>query len=416
MAAFFADGHVGVFDSNADPVENAETHAGMVRGAAGWNGDRLLWLKESKDFAKLHTWRPGELESRLVEGGQKLFPAGLHVIPQLWGDDGERSTLVLTSHSVARFHITEGGSMRAGRLEWLFGGATWRAVRREDQKQWLWDGAGKREICLGTDLPGRIYCSLDGRGYFYAARVDRPGTVWNLATLDTSPLRYRPMMLNMAVGDLDNGCWFCDREGGIYYAGDDRELRLAAKVQDGIGGFLHICGEYLLWRGIIPHFFPGSGVDQARAFVFFLRRTGKQAPLERVGERLFAVKEGLCLALDYDPMRKRLVLLWQPERKPPVLRTATVKDFLADRFTDCELRGTGLLGDSRISISPDARVLGIVNSSHELICVSLDSGEVVAVLGGSLPFSDIAPGGSGSSFWLAQAQDVVFGCTLVEPS
>lgn len=45
-AAFFADGHAAVFDVTEGPVETATILAGIVRGAAGWDGDRLLWLKE----------------------------------------------------------------------------------------------------------------------------------------------------------------------------------------------------------------------------------------------------------------------------------------------------------------------------------------------------------------------------------
>lgn len=415
-AAFFADGHAAVFDVTEGPVETATIQAGIVRGAAGWDGDRLLWLKELPDFARLHSWRPGESDARLVDGGQKVFPAGLHVIPRAWGDDGEGGMGVLTTHGMMRFHAAEGGSMREGRLEWLFGGASWRAVRKEDQTQWLWDGPTGREVCLGTNVPGRLYCALDGRGSFYTARVDRPGLVWNLASFQTSPLYYPTLLLNMAAGDPEKGCWFSDRKGGIYYVGDDGQLRLAASVEEGTGAILHVCGEHLLWRGTIPRYYPDAGVDQARAFVFFRRRPGDDSPLERIGERLFAVREGLCIALDYDYTRGRLVLLWQPEGKYPVLRTATVEEFLADRFLDREIQGAGLLGDSRIAISPEGRVLGIVNSSHELVCVSMDTGESVASLAGSLPFTHIAPGGGGTSFWLVQAQDAVYGCTLVEPA
>jgi hypothetical protein len=413
-AAFFADGHAAVFDVTDGPIETATIRAGIVRGAAGWDGDRLFWLKELPDFARLHGWRPGEGEARLVDGGQKVFPAGLHVIPRTWGGDSEGGTLVLTTHSIVRLHVVEGGSLRAGRLDLLFGGPTWLAVRKEDSAQWLWDSHG-REVCLGMDVPGRLYCAPDGRGFFYTVRVDRPGLVWDLASLQTAPLSYRPMMLNMAAGDPELGCWFSDRKGGIYYAGDDRELRLAATVEEGVGGTLEACGKYLLWRGTIPHYYPDMGVEQTRAFVFFRRRPGTDSPLERIGERLFAVQEGLCITLDYDRTRGRLVLLWQPEGKYPVLRTATVEEFLTDRFVERKLQNVGLLGNSRIALSPDGRALGIINSGRELVCVSIDTGELVATLAGSLPFTHIAPGGEGTSFWLVQAQDTVYGCTLVEP-
>src|SRR5581483_7930901 len=105
----------------------------------------------------------------------------------------------------------------------------------------------------------------------------------------------------------------------------------------------------------IPHYFSDMGVEQARAFVFFRRRPESQVPLEPIGRRLFAVREGLCIAMDYDHTRDRLVMLWQPEGRYPVLRTATVEEFLAGRFLDLEIKGAGLLGDSLIAVSEDGR-------------------------------------------------------------
>ena len=36
-------------------------------------------------------------------------------------------------------------------------------------------GLTGREICLGTDIPGRLYCATDGQGRFYTARGTVPG-------------------------------------------------------------------------------------------------------------------------------------------------------------------------------------------------------------------------------------------------
>lgn len=217
----------------------------------------------------------------------------------------------------------------------------------------------------------------------------------------------------MAVGDPKKGCWFSDRSGGIYYA-DDRQLRLVAKVDEGVGGVLQVCGEYLLWWGMIPHYYPDSGVDQARAFVVFRRRPGRNQSLVRSGERLFAAGDGLCLASDYDEAHNRLILLWQPEGTLPVLRSATVDGFLKGQFADRELQGCGPLGHSRIALSRDGRILAILNSSRELACMSTETGDLVAYLGGSFPFTHVARGPKTASFWLVQSNDFVYGCTLVE--
>ena len=328
------------------------------------------------------------------------------------GDDSESGTLILTSHNIARFETRAGGAATPGSIEWLFGGSTWRAIRKEGNTQWLWDGLTGREINLATNC-ARLYGAPDGRGFLYTAQVDGLGLVWDLKNFLATPLQCPAALLNMAVGDPKKGCWFTDRSGCIYYA-EDRQFRLVAKVDDGVGGVLQVCGDYLLWWGMIPHYYPGLGVDQARAFVTFRRCPGRKQPLKRSGERLFEARDGLCLAVDYDDAHGKLILLWQIEGKPPVIRSATIQGFLKGEFADHELQGCGPLGDSRIALSQDGRILAILNSSRELACVLTETGDLIAYLGGSFPFTHVAPGPNGASFWLVRSNDCVYGCTLVE--
>ena len=416
VAVAFTNGQTMLYELTPDPLPSATVKTGVIRGALGWDGQRLLWLEESSPDANLRAWRPGDEESYGVQAGQKLFQSGLQVIPSAWLRAEDDTCIVLTSHSMARFRLSAGTSKSVGRIEWLFGGSPWRAVRRQDNTQWLWESQPLRETCLGTDIPGRLYCAPDGRARFFTARVDRPGLVWNLADLQTTILQYSPVPLNMAAGDPDSGCWFSDRKGGIYYAGDERQMRLVATVDEGSGAILHVCGEYLLWRGYIPHFYPGTGVDHARAFVFFRRKPGHKEALERIGERLFSVREGLCVALDYSNENGKLAMLWHREGKEPVLRIANAVDFLGGRFVDHELHGVGFLGQAQMSFSPDGLFLGIVNMGGAFVCVDVNDGETIATLAGSLPFTHVAPAERGERFWLAQDKDVIYSCTLVRPT
>lgn len=412
-AIAFTDGETTLYDLAPGPVPVASVKTGVVIGALGWDGRRLLWLGESAPAPKFRVWLPGSSESLVVQDGEKIFPASFQVIPQAWVEDGEGSCLALTSHTMVRFHLETGGVGRTGRIDQLFGGLTWRAVRKTGNTQWLWESRPLRQTTLGTDIPGRLYCAIDGKGYFFTARVDRPGIVWKLSDLGTSTIEDSGMPLNGAAGDPDGGCWFCDRKGGIYFAGDDRRLRLAGTVNEGIGSSLHLCGDYLLWRGTIPTFFPGFGIDQARSFVFFKRRPGRRGPLEHAGQQLFPVRDGLCIDMDYDPASGRLVILWQLESKIVVLRTACVEDFLSGRFTGREVHGAGLLGAARISVSPDGHLLGVVNSLGEFVCVNIADGKIIAILGGSLPFTHLAPAGQGACFWLVRGQDSIYHCELM---
>jgi hypothetical protein len=415
VAAAFSNGFATIFRFTPALTPAEKTKTGVISGAVGWDGERLLWLADSGNFPKLRAWRFEDGQSEEVQDSQKLFPSGLQVIPRVWIPESKGRVLLLTTHSMARFHLSAGGSLTDEMVVWLDGGATWRAVTRKDRAQWLLEAQSDRKACLGTDIPGRLYCGVDGRGYFYAARVDRPGAVWNLADLYSTPLLSPPQLFNAAAGDPEAGCWFCDRRGGIFYVGDDRIVRQVETVKDGLGANLLVCGDYLLWWGTIPHYYPEYGVEQAREFVFFRRRVHQSSRLERLGERRFSVREGLCINLAYNHITGRLTLLWQPETKRPLLRTASIEDFLNGRFHDRDLKGAGLAGHAKTAFSGDGKVLGIVNSGGVFHCVDIENGIVTATLAGSFQFTHLAPAGDDTAFWLVQADQSIYRCTLVWP-
>jgi len=248
------------------------------------------------------------------------------------------------------------------------------------------------------------------------ARVDRAGLILNLSTLQTSTLRYAQVPLNSAAGDPDGGCWFADRTGGIYYGGINGDLRLAATVDEGSGSVIQICGEFLVWRGFVPKWHSETGVDQENALVLFRRKSGAKHSIERVGERSFAIREGFCIAMDHDPSSGRLVMLWHREHDTPLLRIGSVEEFLENRFVDHVLGEVGLLGTAQMAVSPNGKVVGIVNVSGEFVCVEIADGKEIATLATSVPFTHIAKGGSDNTFWLVQGLDVIYECSLVQPA
>ena len=130
-AVAFSDGQIVTYDVTTTPTPRFAVKAGILRGALGWDGEHVLWLKESAGFAKLHAWSPGAPQSTLVEDTQKLFRAQLHVVPKIWLGQAKNATLVVTSHSIVRFRLYDGLSTGSSRVDWLFGGPTWIAVRRK---------------------------------------------------------------------------------------------------------------------------------------------------------------------------------------------------------------------------------------------------------------------------------------------
>lgn len=420
VAAAFTDGAIVVFEVADTLTAKAEVRAGMLRGALGWDGSRLLWVGESSGFS---AWRPEEASQQPVQDNQEIFPSHLHVLPCQWFSRPDGSILLGTTHSVVTFNVLQGGAVTEGRLEDIFGGPVWRAVRKRGKDQWLLEKQPLREVLLGREVMGRLYCAPDGRGLFFAASGYGPGLVFDLATLRSAPLQGCPLGINIAVGENDGGgCWFTDRTGDIYFADATAQCRCAAKfgLPDIYSSLIVNCGNYLVWAGYSSEYFrkyfPETGDDQARTFVFFSKVQKNLPVLERLGEQFWHPREGRCVAICYDQAAKRLVTLWAKaaEGEPYKLRIGSVKEFAHRQFEEIDVCGLGPVRFVQANLSANGRLLGVVNMAGEISCLSVADGRVLATLAGSAPFTSVAPGADGSEFWLVEARTRVYKCALVE--
>ncbi len=411
-AAFaLGDGRIIVIDPERAAASEVSIRTDIPQGAIGWDGERVLWV-ESDGF---RAWKPDDTAATVVQDDGGLFPPSRLVVPHLWTIGPTGSMLLLATHKVALFRISDGGGVRSSRVERLFGGPVWRAVRMREHTQLLWEGEPCREIELTTTAT-RLYGSPDGRDLFYALEVEGRGAIWNLSTLKKQPVPEAPMALNVSQGDPDSGCWYTDRSGDIFHLGPDGVCRKVASIGgDSHGGTIHVCGEYLMWRGYAPHFDDHAGMDQSRLFVLFRRVTTPTPRLDRIGERRFAVREGLCIAMDYAPSSRRFAMLWHVEGGAPVLRTGSMDDFMAGTHVDYPFP-TDMVGHAQMSFSPSEREIGIVTEFGDFLCVSASDGHLIARLESSADFSHIAAGKGAHDFWLVEARDRIFGCTVMGPS
>jgi hypothetical protein len=415
VAIAFSDGALVVYESAAVLTPKAEVRAGVVRGALGFDRSRLLWLAESRGFC---AWRLGESTVVSVQDNQEVFPNHLHVIPSRWFCRSDGTILLVTTHSVIAFHLFDGGTVMDSRLETVFGGPVWRAVRKQDGDQWLLESHPLREVLLGRGVMGRLYCAPDSKGHFFAASGSESGFVLQLATLQQTPLRGCPLGLNLAVGDSAGGCWFVDRAGDIYLADVTGHCQCVARIglPDVHGAQLRNCGDYLVWFGYSIQFFRETGADPARTFVFFRKHREVAWTLERLGEQFRQSNEGLCVAVCYDEATERLVTLWvkaQDGNETYSLKAGPVHDFTAWHFQETEVTGLGRYRFVQADLSADGRLLGVVNSAGEFSCLSIADGRVVATLAGSAPFTAVTPGAEGPKFWLVETRLRIYRCSLL---
>lgn len=416
VAAAFTDGTIAVFEVGDTLTAKAEVRAGMLRGALGWDGSRLLWVGESSGFS---AWRPEEASPQPVQDNQEVFPSHLHVLPRQWFSRPDGSILLGTTLSLVTFNVLQGGAVTEGRLEEIFGGPVWRAVRKQGKDQWLLEKQPLREVLLGRGFMGRLYCAPDGRGLFFAASGYGPGLVFDLATLQSAPLQGCPLGINVAVGEDDGGCWFTDRTGDIYFADATGQCRCAAKIglPDVSGSLLENCGDYIVWAGYSGKYFPETGVEPAGTFVFFSKVQKNHSMLERLGEQFWHQREGFCVAICYDHAAKRLVTLWAMAAEGAgtyKLRVGSVEEFTHRQFQEIKVCGLGPFRFVRANLSENGLLLGVLNMAGEISCLSVADGRVLATLAGSTPFTAFVPGADGSEFWLVEARTRVYRCVLVE--
>ncbi len=416
VAAGFTDGELVVFHLDSSVTASATVRAGILRGGLGWDGMRLLWLSEDGAFI---SWRPGDAAPLPVEDNQEVFPVHLHVTPRRWILEPDGSLLLGTTHSIVALRVLQGGAKPDGRLEQLLGGPTWRAVLKRDRDQWLLERQYPEERLLGREVMGRLYCANDGEGRLFAPSGYGPGYVVDLTTFQGTPLQDCPMGINAAVGDIAGGCWLTDRTGDIYFADQqgccDRVVELG--LSDVHGANLVDCGDHLLWLGHSVKYFPDTGAEPARTFVFFRKARRGSPTLERVGEHFRHPREGQCFAALYDVTTGRLVTLWvtASERGETTnLRVAPVTAFARWEFAEIPLTSLGPYTMVQADLSADGRFIGVLNRHGEFVCVAVSDGRVVATLAGSAPFIAVAPGRSGPEFWISEPGARIRGCTLVE--
>jgi hypothetical protein len=416
VSVAFTDGTIVVYDLSAGLVPQSELRLSVLRGASGWDGQRLLWLADSNVFS---AWQPGESKALPVHDNQEVFPVHLHVLPRCWVREADGAILLLTSHNVIRFHLHDGGTARAGRIEEIFGGPIWRAVQKRGDDQWLLERKPSREVLLGRGVMGRLYCAPDGRGRFFSASGYGPGLVFDLVTLQSIPLQGCPTGLNVAAGDAEGGCWFTDRVGDIFFGDGDGSCECVARInlRNVNGAQLYSCGRHLVWYGYSDQYFADTGADPARTFVFFRKNEEGARQLQRLGEKILHPREGVCTAICYDSAADRLVTAWTKEgRGGYTLRLGSVEHFLDWRVEERDMIGLGVYRFVQAELSADGCWLGVVNVAGEFCCVSVKDGNVSATLAASSPFTAVAPGSNHAEFWLVESRTAIYLCTLVAPS
>ncbi|MFC1539019.1 DUF4062 domain-containing protein [Candidatus Latescibacterota bacterium] len=416
IAIAFTDGTLVVFEVVDTLIAKTEVRFGMLRGTLGWDGSRLLWLGETTGFS---AWCPEEASPLPVIDKQEVFPSQVVVLPRQWLSRSDGSMVLGTTHSLVAFSLLEGEGMKDGRVEDIFGGPVWRAVCKRGNDQWLLEKQSLREVLLGRNIIRRLYCASDGKGRFFVARGSEPGMIFDSATFQSRPLEGCPPGINTAVGEDEGGCWFTDRIGDIYFADSTGQCRCAAKIglPDVHGSLLENCGNFLVWVGYSSKFFPESGTEPARTLVFF-GKVKKTAPmLERLGEQLRHPREGLCIAICYDKVNKRLVTLWVKViegTETYYLRVGSVNDFICWHTQEINVTGLGPYRFVQANLSADSKLLGVVNIAGEISCLSVADGRVRATLAPDTPFSAVVPGAEGSKFWVVDTHVCVYGCTLIE--
>jgi hypothetical protein len=417
-AVAFTDGVVVEYELGDVITVKSEVRAGILCGAMGWDGSRMLWMTTS---GGLCAWRPEDSALVPVLDDQRALISQPYAVPRQWHMLGDDSMLLGTTHSAVAVTIMQGGAAKDGGLCGLFGGSTWRVVRRREEDMWLSEKGRSHEMLLQRAVTGAFHCAPDGKGHFFTARGNGPGLLVDVARVHSTALQGCPHGIDLAVGDDAGGCWFADRSGEIYFASTTGQCNCAGRIplSDVHSSHLENCGDHLVWAGHSRKSFRETGAEPARTFVFFSKEQGNPVKLDLLEEQSRNPKEGSCLAVHYDRVSKKLVTLWVKStdgQDSYSLRVGPVKEFARWQFKEIDIVGLGEIAYVGSGLSANGRFLGIVNTAGEMCCLSVTTGNLVATLASGAPFTAVAPGAAGPEFWLGGAHASVYRCALAEGS
>jgi hypothetical protein len=413
VAVALSDGTVRSYDLSAELVPFATVRVRGVRGEMGWDGRHVLLLTELHAVA---AWQPNAGSLETIANSDELFPQGLHQSPLCWLACVDGSLLLLTTHGVIRLRLSEGHVRNGERIDDLFGGAAWSAVRRLSRRStdwWLVEREPLRERLLGKGIRGRLHSARDGRGRFFGVGGDGRGFVFEVENELCVPLRQCPLGVNMVAGDAQGGCWLVDRIRDIYYADESGNCGLAMRIElPGVtGARIQSCGDHVVWSGYSSKVFAETGSESARTLAFFKVVRTPELRVTRVGHHVLHPREGICEAICYDAGGDQLVTVWTLEGKQGYrLRSGTVEEFSSWQIRQQDIVGVGDMRFLQAALSPDSRWLGVLGAAGDLVCLNVDDGRAVATLSPSLPFTAIATGGGATTFWVVEAGSQVYGC------
>ncbi|NMC46806.1 MAG: ATP-binding protein, partial [Chloroflexi bacterium] len=416
LAAAFTDGKLILYEIGDSIAEKREIQVGLIRGALGWDGLRLIWMGEKNEFC---AWDMENASPTLIQDNEEIFPSNLHVVPRQWVRQAEDSMLLAATHRFVSFRMSGGESARNGRLEEVFGGSIWHARIKHDRDHWLASQQPFRQILLQREVMGRLYCAEDGKGQFFTVDSFGNGSRFDLQTLQPEPIKTNMagFNVNISEGEESGGCWSSDRDGEIHFVDAGGRVSRVTRVdlQDIHGSYLKSCGKYLVWIGYSGKFFPETGLEPARTFIVYKKKMGNPPNLEKIGEQFLHPREGQCASFCYDAPHAKVVSLWAKSVAGAdvyCLKTGTIDDLLAWQLEEIEIDGFGLYRHIQSALSRNGAYVGVVNSGGEIKIIAVENGDVAATLAASAPFTAIATGEKGTEFWTVAAYSKIFRCAL----
>lgn len=416
VAAAFTDGNLIVYEVGDIIIKKREIQVGLIRGALGWDGSRLMWLGEKNGFS---TWNMDSDSPVSIQDNEEIFPSNLHVVPRQWVCQAEDCMLLGASHRFIAFRILSGESAFNGRLEEVFGGSTWHARIKHDRDHWLASKQPFRQILLQREVMGRLYCAEDGKRQFFTVDSFGNGSRFDLRTLQSKPIKTNMVGLNINVseGEEEGGCWSSDRNGEIHFVDPDGRVSRITRVdlQDMHGSYLKSCGKYLVWIGYSGKFFPETGLEPARTFIVYKKKMGDPPSLEKIGEQFLHPREGQCASFRYDEPHAKVISLWTKSVAGTdfyYLKVGTIDELLAWQLEEIGINGFGSYRHIQSALSRNGAYLGVVNSGGEIKIIAVENGNVAATLAVSAPFTAIVTAEKSAEFWAVAAYSRIFKCIL----
>jgi hypothetical protein len=293
------------------------------------------------------------------------------------------------------------------------------ALVEQTNEIWLWNSANQKQkrIAGQPRLEHKRFFDLDGQDNVFI--TGRPDLLYNLNSDKSLEVKNVPIDITSIAGDTSGGFWVAESTGDIHFVNVNGfcNRKKTSRLNDVKKSHIYSWGNFVVWIGTCIHT-TNAGSDLTDAVQFFQHISYRQNHLKPIGQRFFAVSDGLNSGITFNPATSEFWIFWYRSAKYRntdglTIKIGTPEDFLKKQERSELLKGIPHVLISMI-ITQDGTGLFCLTDAGNLYFVDTETLRVQATFSPSKRIQTMARGlANEPSLLLALTDGTVFRCDFV---